>query len=112
MVRMQAMSEVRNQLIAAQRNLIDVHRLLHPIKVPYCNADETDTLGKATNYIFIDGLSRDRQHHALNTYQTTYQRSILLLNWIKTVNYQLSKLPQLNLLPLKIRLRLQKLLKI
>lgn len=40
MVRMQAMSEVRNQLIAAQRNLIDVHRLLHPIKVPYCNADE------------------------------------------------------------------------
>merc|ERR1739838_1276304 len=84
-VRMQAITEVRNYLMAANRNLVAVHRLISPVNVPYCTADETKTLEKAINYIFIDGMSRDRQHHALSVYRTTQQRSVMLLRWITAV---------------------------
>jgi len=85
MTRMQAMTESRNHLLAAQRNLVQVHKLVSPVRVPYCDKSETDTLGKAISYIFIDGMSHDRQHHALHVYRTTQQRSVVLLRWITAV---------------------------
>jgi len=84
-VRMQAMTETRNYLLAAQGNLVAVQRLVKPVQVPYCNEDETKTLGKAINFIFIDAMSHDRQHHALNVYRTTQQRSVMLLRWVTAV---------------------------
>ena len=43
-VRMQAITEVRNYLMAANRNLVAVHRLISPVNVPYCTADEVRSL--------------------------------------------------------------------
>ncbi|CAK8682613.1 unnamed protein product [Clavelina lepadiformis] len=85
MVRIQAISEARNYIVAASRNLTTAQRYLLPVTIPYCGASEVATLNRAINFIFIDGMSRERHNHALQVYQISHARSIMLQKWVANV---------------------------
>nr|XP_026695859.1 uncharacterized protein LOC100185194 isoform X2 [Ciona intestinalis] len=85
LLKVQTISEARNYLITASRNLSSSHRYFHPVVPPYCDSNEVGILNKAITYIFIDGFSRERHAHAYNVYRTTAARSRLLAKWANSV---------------------------
>ncbi|XP_078493483.1 uncharacterized protein LOC100185194 [Ciona intestinalis] len=85
LLKVQTISEARNYLITASRNLSSSHRYFHPVVPPYCDSNEVGILNKAITYIFIDGFTRERHAHAYNVYRTTAARSRLLAKWANTV---------------------------
>jgi len=78
-------TEARNNLVAASQNITNAHKYLNNIEFPYCKPDEMETLNNATNNIYTDMQTAERQGHAMNCYTVTYKRASALLQWFDHV---------------------------
>jgi len=78
-------TEVRNNLVAANQNIMSAKRYLDSVQFPYCNPNEMATLTKATMNIYTDMQTPDRHGHAQQCYTVTYGRASALLQWFDMV---------------------------
>ena len=79
-------TETRNNVVAANQNLVSAQRYLNNIIFPYCKPAELETLQRASNNIYTDMQTPDRTEHALNVYNVTYKRAAALLQWFDHVS--------------------------
>lgn len=78
-------TEVRNNLVAANQNLINTKTYLKNVDIPYCTEDDLKSLhGLATN-IYEDMKTQQRQKYALDVIQTVRKRCAALCQWIDQV---------------------------
>jgi hypothetical protein len=78
-------TEVRNNLVAANQNLINTKSYLSNIDLPYCEQKDLDTLKNLAAGTFQDMQTVERENYALNILQVLRKRCAALNQWFDRV---------------------------
>ncbi|RNA02600.1 E3 ubiquitin- ligase BRE1-like 2-like [Brachionus plicatilis] len=78
-------TEVRNNLVAANQNLINTKTYLKNITLPYCTDEDLKTLQGLAAGTYQDMQTAQRQRYALNIIQVLRQRCAALYQWFDQV---------------------------
>ena len=78
-------TEVRNNLIAANQNLINTKAYLKNVKFPYCTDEDMKSLQALANSSYQDMMTQQRQEYALSIIQELSKRCYQLNQWFDQV---------------------------
>ncbi|CAF0828677.1 unnamed protein product [Brachionus calyciflorus] len=78
-------TEVRNNLVAANQNLVNTRTYLKNITLPYCTDEDLKTLQGLASGTYQDMQTPQRQRYALSIIQVLRQRCAALYQWFDQV---------------------------
>lgn len=78
-------TEVRNNLVASNQNLMNTKSYLKNVNLPYCTDEDLRSLQSLAAGIYQDMLSVDRQRYCLNIMQVLRKRIAALNQWFEQV---------------------------
>ena len=78
-------TEVRNNLVAANQNLINTRSYLKNIELPYCTEEDLKTLQNLATGCYKDMNTVDRQKYVLGILQALRKRCAALNQWFDQV---------------------------
>lgn len=78
-------TEVRNNLVASNQNLMNTRSYLKNVNLPYCTDEDLRSLQALAAGIYQDMLSVDRQRYCLNIMQVLRKRIAALNQWFEQV---------------------------
>ena len=78
-------TEVRNNLVATNLNLINTRAYLKNIDLPYCTEDDLKTLQSLASGTYQDMMTPQRQKYALDIIQVLRKRCAALKQWFDQV---------------------------
>ncbi len=78
-------TEVRNNLIAANQNLVNTRSYLKNVTFPYCTEQDLVSLQGLANSCYQDMMTRERQEYALSIMQEMCRRCYQLNQWFDQV---------------------------
>ena len=78
-------TEVRNNLVASNQNLLNTKSYLKNVNLPYCTDEDLRSLQSLAAGIYQDMLSVERQRYCLNIMQVLRKRIAALNQWFEQV---------------------------
>jgi len=78
-------TEVRNNLIAANQNMVNIKSHLKNVNIPYLSEDDFKAISGLASGIFNDMNTLDRQKYVMNIIQTIRKRCAALYQWMEQV---------------------------
>lgn len=83
-------TEVRNNLVAANQNLINTRTYLKNIELPYCTEEDLKTLQGLAAGTYQDMLSLNRQKYVIDIIKALRMRCAALNQWFDQVSTALT----------------------
>ena len=78
-------TEVRNNLVAAYQNLINLRKYLKRVDLPYCTETDLKTLHNLASRTYEDMINVDRQRYCLSIIEILRRRCASLNQWFEQV---------------------------